>query len=41
VATFASGDFVDFVEEDDAGVFDAIDGGAGDLFMSIKRCSSS
>ena len=26
VAAFASGDFVDFVEEDDAGVFDALDG---------------
>ena len=31
VAAFASGDFVDFVEEDDAGIFHAIDGQAGDL----------
>ena len=31
VAAFASGDLVDLVEEDDAGVFDALDGEAGDL----------
>ena len=31
LATFAAGDFVDFVEEDDAAFFNAIDGRAGDL----------
>ncbi len=31
MAAFAAGDLVDFVEEDDAGVFDAIDGHACDL----------
>ena len=31
MAAFAAGDLVDFVEEDDAGVFDAVDGGARDL----------
>ena len=31
VAAFASGDLVDLVEEDDAGVFDALDGEARDL----------
>jgi len=30
-AAFAAGDFVDFIQEDDAGVFHAVDGGARDL----------
>src|ERR1035438_9894612 len=31
MTTFAPGDLVDFIEEDDAGVFDAVDGSALDL----------
>ena len=32
MAAFTAGDLVDFVKEDDAGIFHAIDGGARDLF---------
>ncbi len=31
MAAFAPGDLIDFIEEDDAGVFHAVDGHAGDL----------
>jgi hypothetical protein len=41
VAAFAAGDLVDLVEEDDAGVFDALDRERVTWSMSIRRPSSS